>query len=126
MVHELTRGRGADIVLEFVGLADLLPEGVAMLRRGGTYVDVGLFFPGRTVSFDPSTIVMSGKKIMGSAMYRPIVLAQILDFLVRNQDRRPFDKLVSHRFALDDINVAFAQSEWADQQTPVVRAVLVP
>ena len=69
------RGRGADIVLEFVGLADLLPEGVAMLRRGGTYVDVGLFFPGRTVSFDPSTIVMSGKKIMGSAMYRPIVLS---------------------------------------------------
>jgi Zn-dependent alcohol dehydrogenase len=69
---------------------------------------------------------MSGKKIMGSAMYRPIVLAQVLDFLVRNQDRRPFDKLVSHRFALDDINVAFAQSEWADQQTPVVRAVLVP
>lgn len=126
MIQEITGGRGADIVLEFVGLADLLPEGVAMLRRGGTYVDVGLFFPGRTVSFDPSTIVMSGKKIMGSAMYRPIVLAQILDFLVRNQDRRPFGKLVSHRFPLDDINVAFAQSEWADQQTPVVRAVLVP
>jgi threonine dehydrogenase-like Zn-dependent dehydrogenase len=126
MVHELTQGRGADIVLEFVGLADLVPEGVAMLRRGGTYVDVGLFFPGRTITFDFSTIVMSGKRIMGSAMYRPIVLAQVLDFLVRNQGHRPFEKLVSHRFPLDDINTAFSQSEWADQQTPVVRAVLVP
>src|SRR5205085_11727300 len=126
MTQELTRGRGADIVLEFVGLADLLPEGVAMLRRGGTYVDVGLFFPGRTVSFDPSTIVMSGKKIMGSAMYRPIVLAQILDFLARNQYPRPLDKLGSHRFALDYINTAFAQSEWTDQTTPAIRAALVP
>lgn len=126
MVQELTRGRGADIVLEFVGLADLLPEGVAMLRRGGTYVDVGLFFPGRTISFDPSTIVMTGKRIMGSAMYRPVVLSTVLDFLVRNQGRCPFEKLVSHRFPLADINSAFSQSEWADQQTPVVRAVLVP
>jgi D-arabinose 1-dehydrogenase-like Zn-dependent alcohol dehydrogenase len=42
LVRDLTRGRGADIVLELVGIADLLVEGVAMLRNGGTVVD-GVF-----------------------------------------------------------------------------------
>jgi threonine dehydrogenase-like Zn-dependent dehydrogenase len=126
LVKDMTNGRGADVVLELVGLAELLPEGVAMLRNGGTYVDIGLFFAGRTVPFDASTIVMTGKKIMGSAMYKPVVLSTILDFLVRNKDRRPFEKLVSHRFPLDDINAAFDTSEWSGQDTAVVRAVLVP
>lgn len=125
-VRELTGGRGADVVLELVGLETLLTEGVAMLRPGGTFVDVGLWFPGRTISFDPSTIVMSGKKIMGSAMYNPGVLPKLLDFLVRTKDVRPFDRLVSHHFSLDEIDTAFDQSEWDSRETPIVRAVLVP
>jgi threonine dehydrogenase-like Zn-dependent dehydrogenase len=125
-VWEYTRGRGADVVLELVGHSALVPEGIAMLRPGGSYVDIGLFFAGQPFLFDPSTIVMSGKRIMGSAMYRPILLAKILDFLVRTKDRLPFDQLVSHHFALDDIDEAFQQSEWESSQTPVVRAVLVP
>ena len=126
LVRDVTGGQGADVVIELVGAAELVPEGIAMLRPGGTYVDIGLWFSGRTFAFDPSTIVMSGKKIMGSAMYRPGVLPMILDFLVRTQAYRPFDRLISHRFPLDDINAAFNQSEWDQQQTPVVRAVIVP
>jgi threonine dehydrogenase-like Zn-dependent dehydrogenase len=125
-VRELTDGRGADVVLELVGLETLLTEGVAMLRPGGTFVDIGLWFPGRTIAFDPSTIVMSGKKIMGSAMYNPGLLPQILDFLVRSKGIRPFDRLVSHHFSLDKIDEAFDQSEWDHRETPIVRAVLVP
>ena len=100
-VHELTDG-GADVVLELVGSPDLLPEGVAMLGRGGTFVEIGLFFSGRTVAFDPSTLVMSGKRIIGSNGYRPFLLPVILDYLVTAQDLLPFDQLVSHRFALDE------------------------
>jgi D-arabinose 1-dehydrogenase-like Zn-dependent alcohol dehydrogenase len=127
LVRDLTRGRGADIVLELVGIPALLPEGVAMLRNGGTFVEIGLFFPGQTVAFDPSTLVLSGKKIIGSLMYKPLVLARILDFLVRNANKRPFERLISHHFELDKINEAFAQSEWQQtEETPVIRAALVP
>jgi threonine dehydrogenase-like Zn-dependent dehydrogenase len=125
-VWDYTRGRGADVALELVGHSALLPEGVSMLRPGGTYVDIGLWFAGQPISFDPSTIVMSGKRIIGSGMYRPALLPKILDFLVRTKDRLPFDRLVSHHFALDDINDAFRQSEWDMTETPIVRAVLVP
>jgi len=127
LVRELTRGRGADIVLELVGIADLLIEGVAMLRNGGTFVEIGTAFPGQTVDFDPASLVVSGKRIIGSPMYKPLVLGRILDFLDRNKDTRPFDRLISHHFDLADINNAFAQSEWQQaEETPVVRAVLVP
>jgi D-arabinose 1-dehydrogenase-like Zn-dependent alcohol dehydrogenase len=125
LVFDTTEGRGADVVLEFVGMPELVSEGLKMLRRGGTYVDVGQFFS-RGVEFDPSMIVMTGKRLMGSAMYRPVVLSMILDFLVRTKDTRPFASLVSHRFALEDINTAFVQSEWVAQQTPIVRAAIVP
>jgi threonine dehydrogenase-like Zn-dependent dehydrogenase len=125
LVQELTHG-GADAVLELVGLPDLLTEGVAMLGRGGAFVEIGLFFAGRTIAFDPSSVVVTSKRIVGSNGYRPLVLPRLLDFLGRNYDQLPFARLVSHRFKLDDINAAFNQSEWSGGETPVVRAVVEP
>ena len=125
LVHEATDG-GADVVLELVGVPDILNEGVAMLGRGGAFVEIGLFFSGRTTVFDPASLVTTGKRIIGSNGYRPSVLPQILDFLVSAQHRLPFDRLVSHRFALADINRAFGESEWSRSDTAVVRAVVKP
>jgi Zn-dependent alcohol dehydrogenase len=98
-----------------------------MLRNGGTFVEIGSAFPGQTVAFDPATLVNSGKRIIGSPMYKPLVLGRVLDFLARTQEVRPYHRLISHRFDLADINEAFDQPEWQKQaETPVVRAVLVP
>ena len=124
-VRELTRGRGADIVMELVGRADLLAEGIEMLDNGGTFVEIGDIVPGRTVVIDPSTL-LKGKRIIGSLMYPAHLLPSILDFLERNLDRRPFHKIVSHKFKLADINDAFPKAEWHARQTEVTRAVLVP
>jgi L-iditol 2-dehydrogenase len=125
-IKELTRDRGADVVMELVGYAPLLPEGIAMLTNGGTFVEIGLYFSGQTVPFDPSTLVLTGKRIMGSVMYRPILMSTILDFLVRTRHKLPFHTLISHKFKLADVNEAFAQAEWHQRQTPITRAVLVP
>ena len=125
-VLELTDGRGADIVVEVVGRPELLNEGIAMLMNGGTFVEIGHGYPGKTMSFDPASIVFSGKRIIGSFMYRPLLLSTIMDFLVRNQDKRPFHKMVSHKFKLEDANEALSQAEWVQRQTEVSRASLVP
>jgi threonine dehydrogenase-like Zn-dependent dehydrogenase len=124
-VRELTRGRGADVVMELVGRADLLKEGIDMLSNGGTFVEIGDIVRGQEVSIDPSKL-LQGKNIVGSLMYRPSLLPELLDFLVRNQDRLPFDKLVSHTFPLADVNEAFAAAEWSQRQTEITRAMLVP
>ena len=124
-VRELTRDRGADIVMELVGRADLLAEGIDMLSNGGTFVEIGDIVRGRKVSIDPSKL-LQGKRIIGSLMYRPSLLPTILDYLVRNRNRVTFQKIVSHRFKLEDVNEAFPKAEWYQRQTEVTRAMLVP
>ena len=124
-VWELTEGRGADVVVELVGRAELLAEGIDMLSNGGTFIEIGDIVRGREVSIDPSKL-LSGKNILGSRMYRPSLLPTLLSFLVRNQDKLPFDKLVSHKFPLAEVNEAFAKAEWSQTQTEITRAMLVP
>jgi D-arabinose 1-dehydrogenase-like Zn-dependent alcohol dehydrogenase len=124
-VWELTNGRGADIVMELVGRAELLAEGIDMLSNGGTFVEIGDIVRGREVSIDPSKL-LRGKSIVGSLMYRPALLPTLLSFLARNQHKLPFHKIVSHQFPLAEVNEAFVQAEWNQRQTDITRAMLVP
>ena len=60
-------------------------------------------------------------------MYDPWVIPRALDFLVRNRRRWPFDRLISHTYPLEQINEAFAASEWhAKDATTITRAALMP
>ena len=124
-VRELTDDRGADVVMELVGRAELLSEGIDMLSNGGTFVEIGDIVRGKEVSIDPSKL-LTGKNIVGSLMYKPELLPRLLNFLVRKKDSLPFEKIVSHTFPLADVNDAFAQAEWDQSQTLITRAMLVP
>ncbi|MGH2652353.1 MAG: zinc-binding dehydrogenase, partial [Actinomycetota bacterium] len=62
-VREWTGGRGADVACDFVGFPPVVPEGIEMLRPGGTYLEIGCISRGRTVEFDPSTLVWGSKRI---------------------------------------------------------------
>jgi threonine dehydrogenase-like Zn-dependent dehydrogenase len=124
-VRELTGGRGADIVMELVGKAELLAEGIDMLSNGGTFVEIGDIVRGREVSIDPSKL-LAGKSILGSLMYRPSLLPTLLDYLVRNRYKLPFHTIISHKFRLAQVNEAFEKAEWNQRQTEITRAVLVP
>ncbi|MFZ5534043.1 MAG: zinc-binding dehydrogenase [Pseudomonadota bacterium] len=121
-VKALTDGRGADIVMELVGHADVVPEGIRMLAQFGRYVGIGNINAGQSHTFDPSRLVMTNKSMLGVALYEPYTLGKALRFLERNRDRLPLDQLLSAKFPLDQINEAFAQ---ADRRS-VLRASLVP
>jgi S-(hydroxymethyl)glutathione dehydrogenase/alcohol dehydrogenase len=126
LVHEYTDGKGANVVLELAGLAALLPEGVKMLAPRGTFVEIGLYFTGTSVAFDPSLVLRGEKRVVGSAGYPHELLPTILEFLVRTKDSVPWEKMVSHRFPLDRINEALEQADWASSDSGVTRAVVVP
>ncbi len=128
-VMELTGGRGADVVGEFVGLPAAVPEGIQMVRSGGTYLEIGNISFGQTTPFDPSALVWGSKRIVGVIMYDPWVIPEALDFLVRTRAKYPHEEVVSHdKYKLDDINRAFEEAEWQKEggTTKVRRAVIVP
>jgi threonine dehydrogenase-like Zn-dependent dehydrogenase len=127
-VKQLTQNRGGDIVVEVVGVPEVVPEGLQMLREGGTYLEIGNISFGRTASIDPSQLVWGSKRIQGVIMYDPWVIPEALDFLVRTREKYPHGDVVSHKFKLADINDAFENSEWAREgsTTKVNRAVIVP
>ena len=64
---------------------------------------------------------------MGVIQYEPWVIPQALDFLVRTKDKYPFDKVVSHKYKLEEINDAFQQAEWHAREgapTKITRAMI--
>ena len=111
-VHDLTDGFGADVVADFVGYPDVVPEGIRMLRSGGCYLEVGSIAPGNVFSFDATALVRGNTRIIGTSNYSPWALAQALAFLRRGQARYPFARLVSHVYPLEKISDAFQQADW--------------
>ena len=96
-VKELTDGRGADVVLEVVGYPEVVPEGLAMLRRGGTFVEIGNIWADSNVTLDMSKILWGVTRIVPTAHYDPYTLPVALDFLVRTLDKYPLTQVMSHR-----------------------------
>ena len=127
LVRKWTGGRGADVACDFVGFPQVIPEGLDMLRFGGTYLEVGTISRGVTVEIEPSLLVWGSKKIVGVIQYDPWVIPRALDFLIRTRGRFPFERLLSHKYPLDQINEAFAASEWHGRDTTnITRAALLP
>jgi len=114
-VKALTGGFGADVVADFVGYADVIPEGLRMLRGGGTYLEVGSISPGNVFSYDATALVRGNTRLVATSNYSPWALEQSLSFMKRNLTRFPFEKVISHVFPLGRISEAFARADWAQR-----------
>jgi len=126
-VKDLTDGRGADIVVEVVGVAATTVEGLDMVRFNGKYVDIGNIIPA-TVTLPATKVITQQIRWLGVTHYNPWIVPVALDFLVRTRDRYPLSKVVSHSFALADVNRAFELAEWQGKSggTAATRVILKP
>jgi L-iditol 2-dehydrogenase len=127
LVREWTGGVGADVACDFVGFPAVIPEGLEMLRSGGTYLEIGTISRGAKIELEPSLLVWGSKKIVGVIQYDPWIIPRALDFLVRTKTRWPWERIISHKYPLEKINEAFAASEWHNKETTsITRAALTP
>jgi threonine dehydrogenase-like Zn-dependent dehydrogenase len=110
-VRELTRGHGADVVAELVGIPATVEEGARLLRQGGRYLWIGNITPGLPSALDPGTVVRNSQTIRGVVVWEPWVLPRALDFLARRRDVYPFGKIVSDVLPFDELNRAFEVAE---------------
>jgi Zn-dependent alcohol dehydrogenase len=64
---------------------------------------------------------------MGVIQYDPWMIPRALDSLVRTKTRWPWDRILSHKYPLENINEAFAASERHNKETTsLTRAALTP
>jgi S-(hydroxymethyl)glutathione dehydrogenase/alcohol dehydrogenase len=106
-VTELTSG-GADYAFECIGLPATAQQAVAMVKKGGTAVMIGVIPIGQMIELPGLDIVLSGKTIMGSMMgsnrFR-LDMPAYVDFYL--DGRLKLDEMISGRLKLEEINGAF-------------------
>jgi L-iditol 2-dehydrogenase len=104
-VMELTRGCGADVVIEVSGVPAAFGEGVAMLRRGGRYLVVGQIHD-TEVPFNPSQVVMKQATLIGSLSGAVDHYARALRFMDNTMDRFDWNLMITSHQPLEEINGA--------------------
>ena len=127
-LKEYARGNPIDVVVETVGesagpasaLPGTLEQAVALVRRGGSVAILGVFLKPTPIS--AGLLVMREVRLIGSVGYareRDRADYEIaLDILAREGDamRRA---MITHRFALDQIDAAFRAA--ADKQAGAIK-----
>jgi threonine dehydrogenase-like Zn-dependent dehydrogenase len=109
-VKDLTQGWGADVVVEVVGFAKVIDEGLRMLGWGGRYLEMGTFYTGTSFECDPGRLVGQNQRIEAVASYDAVSLQRGIDFLSRNAGRLPLDEVVVD-YSLENIERAFADQD---------------
>lgn len=102
MVKDLTRGLGADVVLEMAGVPSAFEESIQLVRAGGKVVEFGHFSNVGMASINPQHIVNKDLDIHGVFAYPNTQIARSLHMLEHTIDRFPYDKLITHRFSVED------------------------
>ena len=110
VVRSLTRGLGADVVVEMVGLPPAFAESLQLVRKGGRVVEFGHFTDNGTTALNPQDIVNLDVDILGSYAYPNAQIGTSLAFLSRYSESYQFEDLVTHTFGLADTEQAIEAS----------------
>ncbi|WP_324669098.1 alcohol dehydrogenase catalytic domain-containing protein [Geochorda subterranea] len=107
VIMAYTEGRGADRVIVANAVPELVAAAMQLVRPGGRVTLFGGFAPGTTVSIDPNRIHYGRVVLVGESGFAPIHFHRAADLLATGHDALPVERLVTHRFTLDDIGQAF-------------------
>ncbi len=109
-VRGMTRGLGADVVVEVVGLPAAFAESLELVRKGGRIVEFGHFTDNGTTPLNPQQIVNLDVDILGSYAYPNSQIGTSLALLSRYAGTYPFEDLVTHTFGVGDTEEAIRAS----------------
>jgi threonine dehydrogenase-like Zn-dependent dehydrogenase len=119
-VMELTDGLGADLVIECTGAPNIMPEGLDMLRLGGTYLMEGAFVEEAPTHISASQIVAKNARIIGAAGMPYQAYGRVLKMMDNYKGSIPFAKAVTHQFGIDSAEEALKKSIAPDSMKVVV------
>jgi L-iditol 2-dehydrogenase len=102
MREETPGGYGADVVFECTGVPASIPEGIDMLRRGGTYVEAGHYTDHGDVALNPFRHMVH-KQINLVAVWGADTPHFVAGRALIESGKYPFADLVSHTLPLERV-----------------------
>jgi len=110
-VNTLTDGVGADTVVECTGDPGVISEGLDMLRIGGTYLVEGAFVEDADTRISPSRQVLAkNARIIGVSGMPHQAYGRVLKMMDSYRNIIPFEKMITHRFDIEDASRAIEVS----------------
>ncbi|MCJ7633017.1 zinc-binding dehydrogenase, partial [Candidatus Bathyarchaeota archaeon] len=104
-VKEFTKGYGADVVIEAIGLPATWEQALKLVRKGGTVLEFGGCPPGTEIRINAEQLHYGETKVMGAFHTSPLHFRKALDLISsRTIDVRP---LITRRMNLENIKDAF-------------------
>jgi S-(hydroxymethyl)glutathione dehydrogenase/alcohol dehydrogenase len=118
----LTNGRGVDYAFEVIGRPEVVTQAFLAVRRGGKAIVVGVPPAAEMFSLPGMLFPLAEKSLIGS-LYGSALMARDVPRLIAlyRAGRLKLDELITRRYALAQVNDAFAAMEKGE----VARAVLV-
>lgn len=114
-----TDGLGADLVTEFSGHPAAFAEGLDMAAPGGRYVVVGQLGTGQA-PVAPGTITKKNLTVIGSFSGDIGHYHKALLMLEKYRDTLPFDRIISGRYPLEEINTVLHRMQAFEEIKPVL------
>lgn len=122
-VRSLTNGRGANVVVECVGLADVVLEGLEMVQKGGVFLEPGNFVDTGTVEINPHRhLCAKNIRLIGASNHPVTAYAPALKLMQAYADIIPFEEIVTHEYPLEQAAAAMQKSLSPDS----MKVVLAP
>ena len=122
-VTRLTDGRGADVVIEAAGVPAAFAEGVEMVRRGGTYVEVGHYTDAGSTMLNPFRVCFKDLTLIsqyGFGAYQYERDLQLLYKWYRNKEY-PLEEIVTNEYKLENLEEGLkAHKAWKTMKCVVL------
>ncbi len=118
-VRAMTAGLGADVVLEAAGAPETLGWAVAMLRKGGRCVVVGI--PSQDASINVRDLVLYELELVGSRASAG-EMRRVMPLVADGRIRLP--EIMTHEFALADFAEALAT--FRDRSSGAIKITIKP
>lgn len=110
-IRAQTRGIGADVVLHMTNRPEPVIEGIEMLRRGGTLLEMGNFADTGEVAINIHRHICSKNiRLIGLTNHPIIGYGPSLKLFEKYADIVPFADIVTHEYALADADAAMHTS----------------
>lgn len=115
-------GRGMDVVIEATGNPEALPEGLELMRDGGTYVVAGHYTDAGPIPLNPHVLNRKHVDLRGQWGTDLRHLVGALRMLERHGDALPFERVIGARYPLERAGEALRAVDALD----VTKAIIDP